>query len=275
MFIDWFSGTLVFRGIRYYIRKIREYGRTKFFKHLYPSDFKTLKTLRNSYENQPCVIIGGGPSLNSIDFDQLKHYITIACNGFFLKMEELDWKPTFYTIEDPLPAKDNRTEIENLKNVTKIIPADLKRIIKRDKYTTYCNFRRSYLRPKRKDFPRFSFSFEKESFWGGTVVYFNLQLAAHLGCNPIYLVGVDLNYKIPPSVIRNGAVLTSTEDDMNHFDPRYFGKGKKWHIPESERMNECIIKGYHQMKEKGIDILNASHPSKLKEVPRVIKFNKD
>lgn len=274
MLLHKFKGTLVYRGIRYYLRKLRELFRTKLFKYLYPEDYKNLKRLKNSYKDQPCVIIGGGPSLNNIDFEKLKGYVTIACNGFFLKMQEIGWKPTFYTVEDPLPAEDNRKEINAIKDVIKIIPADLRKIIDRDEHTTYCNFRRSYLRPNRKGFPKFSFCFEDFSFWGGTVVYFNLQLAVHLGCNPIYLIGVDLNYKVPQSAKQNGAVLTSTEDDINHFDPRYFGKGKRWHLPEPERMNKCIIQAYHEINEKGYQLLNASNPSNLQEVPQIVKFTK-
>ena len=51
-------------------------------------------------------------------------------------------------------------------------------------------------------------------------MYFNIQLAEYLGCNPAYLIGVDLSYSVSKSVERLGAVLTSTEDDENHFDPR-------------------------------------------------------
>ena len=93
---------------------------------------------------------------------------------------------------------------------------------------------------KVQKFPLYSHDFLNESFWGGTVMYLNIQLAEYLGCNPIYLVGVDLSYQVSNSAIRNGAVLTSTEDDENHFDPRYFGKGKRWHLPETDRMQHAF-----------------------------------
>ena len=47
---------------------------------------------------------------------------------------------------------------------------------------------------KVQKFPLYSHDFLNESFWGGTVMYLNIQLAEYLGCNPIYLVGVDLSY---------------------------------------------------------------------------------
>jgi len=268
MIIHRVSGTLVYRGIRYYIRKIREYYRTIFFMYLYSSDFKALKSLKNKHKNEACVLIGGGPSINKMDLEKLKGFVTIACNVFYLKMEDLSWSPTYYTVEDPLPAEDNKEEILSLKKTIKIIPADLKTFIRRDNNTIYCNFRRSYLRPWRKNFPKFSFDFTKESYWGGTVMFFNLQLAAHLGCNQIYLIGVDLNYKIPKDVTKSGAVLTSNSDDINHFDPRYFGKGKRWGLPETKRMQRCLSKAYLELKNEKIQLYNAGIDSLLKDIPK-------
>lgn len=262
-----FKSSLVFRGARYYLRKVKELHRTLFFRYIYKNDFMSLKSLKNKHKGQPCVLIGGGPSINKMNLDLLKDYITIACNGFYLKMDELSWSPTYYTVEDPLPAEDNKEEISKLTNTIKVIPSDLKKFIKKDENTIYCNFRRSYLRPVRKNYPKFSFDFEKESFWGGTVMFFNLQLAAHLGCNPIYLIGVDLNYKIPIDVIKSGAVLLSNSDDENHFDPRYFGKGKRWHLPETERMQKCFTKAFFELKEKGFELYNAGIDSCLNDIP--------
>jgi hypothetical protein len=99
-------------------------------------------------------------------------------------------------------------------------------------------------------------------------MYFNLQLAAHLGCNPIYLIGVDLSYKIPADITKNGAVLLSNSDDENHFDPRYFGKGKRWHLPETDRMQKCFTKAFFELKERGFELYNAGIESNLKVIPK-------
>ena len=130
---DKLKGTLIYRGIRYYIRKLKELHRTLFFNYLYESDFIALKNLKNKHKNKPCVLIGGGPSINKMDLQELGDFITIACNGFYLKMEELNWTPTYYTVEDPLPAEDNKEEISSLRNTIKVIPADLKEVIQHDR----------------------------------------------------------------------------------------------------------------------------------------------
>ena len=38
-----------------------------------------------------------------------------------------------------------------------------------------------------------------------------------MGFKEIYIIGVDLSYVVPDSAIK-GAVLESTEDDINHFE---------------------------------------------------------
>ena len=270
--IDQIKATLVYRGARYFRRKLTESRLTSLYensKDKFISDQVTsLEKLKDKHKGKPCVLIGGGPSINKMDINEFKDMVTIACNGFYLKHDSIDFVPTYYTVEDPLPAFDNKQEIMDLKGTTKIIPYDLKDVIEPDEDTIYINFLRSYMRPNNKKFPLFSDDFVKKSYWGGTVMYMNIQLAKHLGCNPIYLIGVDLSYNVPDSVKRSGAVLTSTEDDENHFDPRYFGKGKKWHLPETDRMQHAFTKAYLELKTSGFELLNGGVNSKLKVIPK-------
>ena len=269
--IEMIKGAIPYRALRYFVRKFKEkrvdklwYSDDGFFKQ----NLEKLRKLKDKHKNEPCVIIGGGPSINKMPLNDYKNMVTIACNAFYLKLDELDYMPTYYTVEDPLPAMDNKKEIMALKGTTKIIPYDLKDIIEPDEDTIYINFKRSYMRPSNPNFPLFTNDFEKEVYWGGTVLYMNIQLAKYLGCNPIYLIGVDLSYKVPKSVKKYGAVLTSTEDDENHFDPRYFGKGKRWHLPETERMQRAFTKAYYELKKEGIELINAGVDSNLKVVPK-------
>lgn len=267
-----FRATLLFRASRYVVRYVFEVFRTALWSEknpIYAKDIKKLRALRNKHKDKPCFIIGNGPSLNEMDLNLMSGAVTIACNSFYLKHIELTFVPTYYTVEDPLPAEDNRNEISGLKGTTKIIPWDLKHLIKRDENTIYCNFLRSYMRPGNPDFPCFSFDFLNRVYWGGTVTYFNIQLAAYLGCSPIYLLGVDLSYSLPSSLLHSGAVLTSTEDDPNHFDPNYFGKGKRWHLPEVERMQKSFEKAYLKLNARGVSLLNAGVGGNLKVIPRV------
>ena len=104
-----------------------------------------------------------------------------------------------------------------------------------------------------------------------TVTIVLLELAIYLGFNPIYLIGCDTSYTIPKSVINDGDVgLISTEDDdQNHFSSKYFGRSSKWHQPFPEKM----IWHYEQAKKAsdllGVQVYNATVGGKLEVFPRV------
>ena len=266
------SITYIYRIPRYLLRKLTEAYRSVLWKYELTRQIRAnkdaLRALANKHKNQPCVIIGGGPSINKMDLAALKSFVTIGCNAFYLKHDEIGFVPTYYTVEDPLPAEDNKKEISEIKNTVRIIPWDLKGIIKSDSGTIYSNFRRSKVSYRSKHFPLYSHDFLEESFWGGTVLYYNIQLAEYLGCNPIYLIGVDLSYKVPDSVIQKGAVLMSTEDDANHFDPKYFGAGKRWHLPETERMQLAFDAALAELKNVDIELFNSTVGGNLQNVPR-------
>lgn len=262
----------IYRIPRYFWRKFAELLRSFIWRHeltLFVKKNKSeLRALANKHKNQPCVIIGGGPSINKMDFSKYKDLITIGCNAFYLKHEEIGFVPTYYTVEDPLPAQDNKESICAVEGTTRIIPWDLRSILGSNGGTIYTNFRRSKVSYLSNQFPLYSHNFLEESFWGGTVLYYNIQLAEYLGCNPIYLVGVDLSYSVPKSAIQKGAVITSTEDDENHFDPQYFGAGKRWHLPETQRMQLAFEVAMAELEKVDIKLYNATVGGNLKVIQR-------
>ncbi len=265
-------GSYIYRIPRFIIRKITEQLRSFMWRHGLTHEMrenrKKLQALKDKHKGQACVIIGGGPSINKMDLTAFKSFVTIGCNGFYLKHDEIGYVPTYYTVEDPLPAEDNKKEIEEIEGTVRIIPWDLKNTISSKINTIYVNFRRSHVYHGSKRFPYYSHDFLEESYWGGTVMYFNIQLAEYLGCDPIYLIGVDLSYKVPDTVKQKGAVLTSSEDDENHFDPRYFGPGKRWHLPETERMQKAFDTAYEALQDKEIKLFNATVGGNLEKIPR-------
>lgn len=259
----------IYRFIRWPLRYLYEIVLSRYPILLGKRNLQNLRALRDKHIGEEIVLIGGGPSINKLDLSLLANKTTIACNAFHLKMEELDWEPTYYVVEDPLPAKENREEINREISSIKLFPNEFRRFLKRTgDYDVYVNFRRSYGIGKNSVWPRFNEKDNLDFYWGGTVMFFSIQLAVLLGCSKIYLIGVDLNYKIPSGTIKKGTVLTSTQEDPNHFDPRYFGAGKKWHLPETDRMQKAFDKAYEYCSAKGVEIVNIGVDSKLKTIPR-------
>lgn len=235
---------------------------------LLKSKFNKIQFFKKRYNNRRCFIIGNGPSLNSMNLNLMKEDVVFCSNSFFLKFKDLEFKPTFITVEDHLVAEDNFKELEKLEGITKIFPIDLRHILANTANTYWIELRRALNNKTREK--KFKFNIEKETFyWGGTVLYMNLQLAAYMGFKNIYLIGVDLSYSIPKDADIRGSVITSNSDDPNHFNPSYFGKGKRWHIPETDRMQESFTNAYKELKKSNIYLYNATVGGNLKDVPRV------
>lgn len=235
-----------------------------------------LLKLRNSAQGKRIFILGNGPSLLHTDVDKLRDEITIASNGIFLLFDKKKFRPTFYTIEDQLVAEDRAIEAIVLSESLKIFPRDLRQWLLPTENTLYMNFRRDYLEfppdgpDDGNDLPKFSENFAKEVFFGGTVTYVNLQLAYFLGSSAVYLIGFDHNYAKPKNEDHvSGSVITSSTDDVNHFDPAYFGAGYRWHDPRVNRMERAYNVAKQYFQQRGGAIFNATSGGRLEIFPRI------
>lgn len=234
-----------------------------------------LKKLREKYRNHSrCFLIGNGPSLNNTDLNALKDEVTFAVNGFFLKSRYLDWSPTFYLVEDHLVAEDRAHYINRLKGSIKLFPAYLGYAFPKSDDTIFYNHR------PRKSYPTgFDFSLEadKITYTGCTVTFSMMQIAVYLGFKEINLIGVDASYEIPSDVEEGSkysvGVLDMKSDDINHFDPNYFGKGFRWHDPQVNKMIEAYSEAKRSLSGTDQNIYNATVGGKL-EVFERRNFNK-
>lgn len=229
-----------------------------------------LEALREKYAGRRrAFIIGNGPSLNKMDLSFLKDEVTFCVNGFFLKFPELDWRPTFHVVEDHLVAEDRAEEINALRGITKLYPAYLGYCLEPGPETIYFNHR------ARKSYPHaFDFSTDAASitYTGCTVTFTCLQLAHYLGFRELFLIGVDADYSIPDDAKHSDdygtGVLDMGSDDPNHFHPDYFGKGKRWHDPQVDKMLEAYQEARGVIERTGCKVYNATVGGKLEVFPR-------
>lgn len=223
-----------------------------------------LKALKGRYAGERCIVMGNGPSLLEADLDAFADDVTIVSNAHFLIWDSLRYVPTFLSVEDPLVAEDRSRELAQLQHVTKIFAFDLRRFLPPpDERTLYVNFPRSY-----RGFPRFSHDVAKRAYWGGTVSFLNLQVAAHLGCNPIVLIGFNHNYNIPTQRA-SGDVIVSDAVDVNHIHPDYFGPGYRWHDPQLDRMETAYRCARRELEQRGVRVVNATVGGQLEVFERV------
>ncbi len=234
------------------------------------TDFENLdkwKLLKDKYKGERIFIIGNGPSLNKMPLYCLKYEYTMCFNRFNLFFERLNWKPDFYVAADDLVIKDSHKEIntEILPNVQyaffpDIHPSNLE-------VTNYIENRQNvnwYIADKpefRADLPNCGNN--------KTVVNAGLQIAAFLGFSEIYLIGIDMIFAEQKVKKLSERDWEAAEDDPNHFDPRYFKKGRKYHNPTVHEMLEQFAIGKTFFDKLYVKIYNAGINGKLDIFPRV------
>jgi hypothetical protein len=234
---------------------------------------RRLISFKNRFDGQRCFLMGNGPSLNQMDLSLFKDEIVWGSNRCYLLYDRIVWRPKFYVAVDTRVVPDIADEINT--------------IIDEEKDTSYFFFKghKQCIVPKpnvfwtemvygdesKLPFSMFSTHPEKYLYSVATVTIAMLQLAVYMGFNPIYLIGCDTNYTISSTVKTDGehGLISTDNNDANHFSPNYFGKGAKWHKPYVERM----IWHYEQSKlacdKLGVQVFNATVGGKLEVFPRV------
>ena len=213
-----------------------------------------------------CFIMGGGPSLKKIDPTFLANEQTFGVNAIYLIKDWLGFLPSFYVVEDKLVVEDRGAEIAAMRGPTKFYDARYNGNITPDPNTN--NFRMFDDYGRYFGFPDFSRDASKGLWCGGTVTYLCLQLAWYMEYDPVYLIGIDHNYSKPETLQTEGYVWTSQSDDPNHFHPDYFGKGKRWHDPQVDRMEMAYKRAHQEFNRVGRRVINATVGGKLDVFPR-------
>ena len=234
---------------------------------LVPSSKRRLLKLRDRFAGERCFIIGNGPSLNNTDLSRLEGEYSFGVNSIFFKFEETGFKPTFYVVEDTNVMQDRHKEIDAFDCPYRFFPKNYRGYIKSHRdHTYFFNMNEGFYIPESPNHekPRFSRDASRRVYCGQSVTIINLQLAYYLGFTEVYLIGMDFSYLIPNSAIREGhSTLLSTEDDVNHFHPDYFGTGMRWNDPKLDN----VAKSYQFAKMiyelDGRHIYNATVGGKL------------
>jgi hypothetical protein len=233
---------------------------------LFGSSKRKLKRLKNKFEGETCVIIGNGPSLNEVDFATLAKCKSFGVNGIFYKSDEIGgWRPDFYVVEDTAVMKENIARIREYDCEYKFFPSMYKTLHKGAKNVFWFNMNRGFYDEQSEwfEFSRFSPDCSRQVYCGQSVTIVNLQLAFYMGFTKVLLVGMDFNYEKVGDEIVKGHKLLSQSDDINHFHPDYFGKGKTWHDPKIHNVHKSYELAKLVYEQNGREIVNCTIGGKL------------
>ncbi len=220
---------------------------------------RAIASCRNSEAGLTGVLIGTGPSLNALDLRRFDGIPSVGCNKLFLLDETYRFRPRHLVVEDRLVLDDAAEALCAYKGSRKWYPIDHYGIADAEYYFPLW---RQY-----EPFPQFTSNFSHEVFTGWTVSYIMIQLAVFLGWSRLLLVGMDGIGSLPRAMYQ-GPVAQSMEADHNHFDPRYYGPGQRFHQPRAEATHAALELARDKLAVRGVEIINCSPLSKLSLFPK-------
>ena len=141
---------------------------------------------------------------------------SIASNKIFYAFKETKWRPNYYTISDTLVWGEIKNKIHKEIDIVHV-PSflddkDCNVIVK-----TWKNLSNGSSTENR----RISNDLSNGAAAGFTVTYENIQLAMHLGLNPIYLIGCDHYYEGENEEVLKKDKLVKHTNKNTHFISNY------------------------------------------------------
>lgn len=231
--------------------------------------------LKDRYLGQSIFVMGNGPSLRNVDFDDLIGVPTFSANRISLAFDKTDWRPTFFTALDWLVTPDNYEEYNAITESIRLFPMRFHGLLEESEKTYWYESTNQGLHLD----SRFQTDATQPIRGAGTVVTAMLQLAWHMGFRRFYLLGCDANYSIPKTVKQSGGdrfgtgtqlhLQSTVDDDPNHFDPRYFGANKMWHDPNVDEMKRGFRSSQLFIESRGGMLRDCTEGGKLDFIPKV------
>jgi len=231
------------------------------------ASLRQLGAYKNIHQGKRCFILGNGPSLKQTDLSPLKGEFTFGMNRIYLLFSELGFMTTYFLSVNDLVIEQCIEEILGLP-----IP---KFLSWRSHKFLLGSFARSdgSLVEKQIVFlhttytgPRFAPDARQRLWEGATVTYVALQLAFHMGFDPVILIGVDHSFT---SQGKPNTTVVSRGDDPDHFDSRYFGAGFRWQLPDLEMSEQAYTMARRAYENAGRRVLDATIGGKLTVFPRI------
>ena len=98
------------------------------------------------------------------------------------------------------------------------------------------------------------------------MTYVAIQIAYYMGFQKVILLGVDHSFvtKGEPHT-----TVVSQGDDPNHFNPRYFGKGFRWQLPDLETSELAYRIAEYRFRHANREIVDATIDGKLQVFRKV------
>ncbi|HOC70472.1 MAG TPA: DUF115 domain-containing protein [Candidatus Hydrogenedentes bacterium] len=228
-----------------------------------------LAFMRNKCKGRRCFVIANGPSLKDIDHRKLRKEITIGCNGIYKQFSEWGFHTSYLLFEDIEQLELRRHDVGSVQGPVKMAAIYNAYAFKADSKTIFFNAprMRGQLYYWKDLYPQFSTDFAAIVHLGSTITHIMLQLAYHLGCDPVYIIGLDHDYGDLPRLFPPGKI-TITEENLKlvrglHFSDKYYKIGDQIGVPFVKEQEQAYTRAREIFEADNRCIYNASTHTKL------------
>jgi len=178
-------------GFRHFTLYSGDMEQTFEFPHL-------VEEFKDRHKGERCFVVGNGPSLQQLDMTLLKNEITFGANRCYLGYDKWGYGFTYWGLYDQYQVEIHHAEYEEN------IPADTVKFFPFE-YLPILNFENACPVEIVRSRAAHAFLPGGNAIHNGyTVSYMLLQIAAYMGCNPIYLIGMDHRYDLKRSPFNEG-----------------------------------------------------------------------
>ncbi len=237
-------------------------------KHFEQSRYgRRIAQYKNKYRGRRCFLVGNGPSLKAEDLTMLhcRGEITFAFNRVYNIFEHTPWRPTFYISQDEKMLKGCADVVDLLELPAKFIPIQLHWYHDiHIRNAIYFNLNWKEIEDPKKIL--FSDDAAHELYCASTVMYTAAQLAAYMGFQEIYLIGVDHHFHISQN---NQGEIVVDNNVKDYFSEKYNTDKENLYIPNTERSTLTYEAMKEQCSRRGISVFNATRGGRLEVFPRV------
>jgi hypothetical protein len=214
-----------------------------------------IRSLHDIGHGKRAFVLGNGPSLGQMDLSPLRDEVTFGLNRVYLLFEKLGFPTTYLVTVNQLVIEQAIDEILDAGRPT-FMSWHSRRYVADQSRPVFLPTSRA------REFARDP----ARAIWeGATVTYVALQLAFYMGYDPVILIGVDHSFTTKGPAHKE---VISGGDDPNHFDPRYFGKGFRWQLPDLDTSEVAYRIAGAAYEAAGRTVMDATVGGKLTVFPK-------
>lgn len=224
-----------------------------------------LLRFRDRHEGAECLLLCNGPSLARVDWGRVdrRRFKVVGLNKIHLGFEMMGFEPDYIVAVNAKVIRQSARVYRDLAITKFLSNRQGAERVPDGPMTFHMNTARLP-----RDARRFSRDIVAYVHEGWTVTHAALQVIRYMGFAKVFIVGMD-HYFSQHVQGNENAVAVIKGGDADHFDPRYFGYGQRWDLPdlhnseisyraarevfesEGRQIIDCTIDGRCPVFEKG------------------------